>query len=89
MRVNIYDEEITDRMELVEKNVEGVNYFGLRFYLELPATVNGILRRGPFIKMLGEDDTAAVTFWSTDKARLVLLLKNGLAALGEDPAPQV
>jgi hypothetical protein len=38
MRVNVYHEELTDRVELRQKEAEGITCFGLRFYMELPAT---------------------------------------------------
>ena len=38
MRVNVYAEEMTDRIEIVVKNVGGEDFTGLRFYLELPAS---------------------------------------------------
>lgn len=38
MRVNIYAEEMTDRIEIISKEIDGRTYTGLRFYLELPAT---------------------------------------------------
>ena len=65
MRVNVYAEEMTDRVELVEK--EG--YIGLRFYLYLPVTTPDGQVRGPFRHKpetyLSEldDDSSAVTFW--------------------------
>lgn len=39
MRVNVYAEELTDRVELIEKVIDGHLYTAVRFYLELPATV--------------------------------------------------
>lgn len=38
MRVNVYAEEMTDRLEIITKTIDGVQFTGLRFYLELPAT---------------------------------------------------
>lgn len=38
MRVNIYAEEMTDRVEIISKEIEGQVFTGLRFYLELPAS---------------------------------------------------
>lgn len=72
MRVNIYAEEMTDRIEIVEKEIDGVIYTGLRFYLELPVTLNPGPAHGteepqnvsgPFMHRAGDDDSAAVTFW--------------------------
>lgn len=38
MRVNVYAEEMTDRVEIISKEIEGTVFTGLRFYLELPAS---------------------------------------------------
>lgn len=38
MRVNVYAEEMTDRIEIIEKDVDGNKFTALRFYLELPAS---------------------------------------------------
>lgn len=39
MRVNVYAEEITNRIEIISKEIEGQKFTGLRFYLELPASI--------------------------------------------------
>lgn len=39
MRVNVYAEEMTDRIEIIAKDIEGQRFTGLRFYLELPVTI--------------------------------------------------
>jgi hypothetical protein len=41
MRVNVYSEEQTQRVEIISKEVEGTTFTGVRFYLELPTTVGG------------------------------------------------
>ena len=41
MRVNIYAEEMTDRIEIIGKEIDGHRFTGVRFYLELPVTVGG------------------------------------------------
>jgi hypothetical protein len=75
MRVNVYAEEITDRIDIIEKVVNGVSYTGLRFYLELPVTIanaqgTGMASyRGPFMHHDGDDDSAAVTFWGKKDLR--------------------
>ena len=69
MRVNIYAEEMTDRVEIVERTIDGVTFTGLRFYLELPATVDGKQYQGPFMHRPGDDDSAAVTFWTKSDMR--------------------
>lgn len=39
MRVNVYAEEMTDRIEIISKPIDGHVFTGLRFYLELPTSV--------------------------------------------------
>lgn len=81
MRVNIYAEEITDRVEIVAKG----EFTGLRFYLELPVTQHMddgrgfIQHRGPFMHRRGDDDSSAVTFWG--KRATIPLLEEGLRQL--------
>ena len=79
MRVNVYAEEMTDRIEIIEKVIDGVKFTGLRFYLELPVT--GATAdppsdheeiRGPFMHRPGDDDSAAVTFWGKRDLRSTL-----------------
>lgn len=41
MRVNVYAEEMTDRIEIIHKEIDGHDFTGLRFYLELPVTIGG------------------------------------------------
>lgn len=72
MRVNIYAEEMTDRIEIIGKEIEGRAFTGLRFYLELPATVDGKQYQGAFMHRPGDDDSAAVTFWGKRDLRVVL-----------------
>ncbi len=72
MRVNVYAEEMTDRVEIISKTIDGQVFTGLRFYLELPATVGKINYHGPFIHRAGDDDSAAVTFWGKTDMREVL-----------------
>lgn len=38
MRVNVYAEEMTDRIEIISKVIDGQEFTGLRIYLELPTT---------------------------------------------------
>src|SRR5690348_4372162 len=80
MRVNVYAEEMTDRIEIIKKEIEGQTFTGLRFYLELPVTIptgttqflDGQNIRGPFMHHPGDDDSAAVTFWGKQDLRGVL-----------------
>jgi len=39
MRVNVYAEEMTDRVEIISKTTEDGEFTGLRIYLELPCTI--------------------------------------------------
>jgi hypothetical protein len=83
MRVNVYAEELTERMEIVTKEVDGVKFTGVRFYLELPVTIpytdregkhlGNTVHKGPFMHKEGDDDSSAVTFWGKQDFRQVLL----------------
>jgi hypothetical protein len=92
MRVNVYAEEITDRIELVTKTTPEGTFMGVRFYLELPVALatppatlgsqSGITHiRGPFLHRTGDDDSSAVTFWGKQDLREVL--KKALTLLDE------
>jgi hypothetical protein len=81
MRVNVYAEEMTDRIEIIGKEIDGHTFTGLRFYLELPSTVNGQQYQGPFMHRPGDDDSSAVTFWGKRDLREVL--KMALAQLDQ------
>lgn len=85
MRVNVYAEEMTDRVEIISKEIDGTKFTGLRFYLELPCTIptstgsgKGTTAKGtrnvsgPFIHKPGDDDSSAVTFWGKQDLRTVL-----------------
>ena len=87
MRVNIYAEEMTDRVEIIEKVVNGQTFTGVRFYLELPVTQyndkNGTTEqiKGPFEhgfhvedgRTIIDDDSSAVTFWGKADLRRTLV----------------
>lgn len=77
MRVNVYAEELTNRIEIISKEIEGQRFTGLRLYLGLPATL--ILPDGkvaqikaPFIHHPGDDDSSAVTIWGKQDLRKIL-----------------
>lgn len=42
MRVNVYSEESTDRVEIISKVIDGKVFTGLGFYLELPASYHHV-----------------------------------------------
>lgn len=77
MRVNVYAEEMTNRIEVIEKTIDGKKFTGLRFYLELPVSIpisggDPYTVRGPFKHGPGDDDSSAVTFWSRSSMRSIL-----------------
>jgi len=73
MRVNIYAEEMTEQVEIIEKTVDGHTYTGLRIYLHLPVTLpDGTQARGAFMHRPMDDDSSAVTFWGKRDLRGVL-----------------
>jgi len=63
MRVNIYAEEITDRLELVEAIAEntGAKFYGIRFYLKSSDEM--------IPPKHSDDDSSAVTFWIKSSKR--------------------
>lgn len=80
MRVNIYAEEMTDKVELITKTIDGHNFVAVRFWLHLPVTApDGTQHQGPFMHRPGDDDSSAVTFWG--KRDLRETLKKALALL--------
>jgi hypothetical protein len=89
MRVNVYAEEMTDRIEIISKEIDGRNFTGLRFYLYLPVTKFDVHTqkipeqqvRGPFVHRIGDDDSAAVTFWG--KRDLRRMLRKAIEMLDE------
>lgn len=83
MRVNVYAEELTDRIEIITKVIDGQKFTGLRIYLELPVALAtppaklgeqpGIAHiSGPFLHRPGDDDSSAVTFWGKRDLRKIL-----------------
>lgn len=87
MRINVYAEEMTDKVELVVKEVEGREYAAIRFWLELPATgPDGTQHRGPFMHRPGDNDSSAVTFWG--KRDLLVALRKAVALLEEHYGPE-
>lgn len=79
MRVNVYAEEMTNRIEIIEKITADGKFTGLRIYLELPVTRGWEQVQGPFIHRDGDDDSSAVTFWG--KRDLMLTLRQALGKL--------
>lgn len=73
MRINIYSEEITDRVEKITKEANGHTFYGVRFYLKSPDD----LHHTP-----DDDDTSAVTFWASSEDELVHLMDIARGAAG-------
>ena len=78
LRINIYSEELTDRIEVVEKtSVEGLDFIGLRFYLK---TLPDLLPPNH-----PDDDTSAVTFWGKAGADgLYAMMQKAIAAIARN-----
>lgn len=86
MRVNIYAEELSNRVELIEMEVEGQKFTAVRFWLELPVTIPSMVDPtgrlqvgGAFIHSEGDDDSSVVTFWG--KRELLPLLEKAVSLL--------
>jgi len=74
MRVNIYAEEMTERVEITSKRIDEIDFTGLRLYLYLPVTHNGEQVQGPFLHREDDDDSSAITFWGKRDLRKVLMI---------------
>jgi hypothetical protein len=60
MRANIYNEEMSNEFEFVEREVNGQKFTGVRFLLKSPEGLS--------------DGQSAVTFWADDPEKLLTLL---------------
>ena len=71
MRINVYSEELTERVELREKTAgnTGAHFFGLHFYLLSPGKLHHDEK---------DDDTSAVILWSDSRERLLALLNKAI-----------
>jgi hypothetical protein len=77
MRVNIYSEEVTSRVELRTKPANDVTFTGIQFF------VGEKFEHAP-----GDDDSSAVTFWFKGKRERGLLrtaFKKALLLLDDRP----
>lgn len=83
MRINVYSEELSNRIVVIHKQVEGRDLVGIRFHLYLPVTVDGEQIQGPFLHKPGDDDSSAVTFWG-DYDQLQLLFRMARSLMAED-----
>lgn len=75
MRVNIYAEEMSQDVEIIQKG----EFTGVRFYLYLPVTQKvqpygaPVQVAGKFMHHPGDDDSSAVTFWGKRDLEKVLM----------------
>lgn len=75
MRINIYEEELTKNVELLKKkDVNGTEFYGLRFWLETPKTL--LDHSTP-----QDNDECAVTFWARDKSTIYGLVEKAQHAV--------
>jgi len=64
---------MTERVEVISKEIDGHVFTGLRLYLYLPVTLpDGTSQAGPFMHRDGDDASAAITFWGKRDLRDVL-----------------
>lgn len=76
MRVNVYGEELTSRIETVTKTVDGYTFYGLRFWLRFPNADWWIHRK---VDGEDDDDSSAVTFWADSPQDLWEIFTTALA----------
>lgn len=89
MRVNVYGEELTDRVELVEKvvteldsdggDLDTFTFYGVRFWLKFPNQDWWIHRK---VDGVEDDDSSAITIWAPSRDALVEIMTRGLDAIG-------
>lgn len=74
MRINIYQEEITDEITFVDTHVLETNrtYYGVRFYLKSHDDLH---------HSAIDDDRSAVTFWLGSKERAILFFDKAISKL--------
>jgi hypothetical protein len=82
MRINVYEDEIRDRVEATSKcpaDAPDVKFVGIQFFVG-----------DDVIHTPGDDDTPAVTFWFHDRARRQLLRNAFTEALRllDDPSTE-
>ena len=74
MRINVYAEEMTDRVEIVTKTNSEGTFTGVRLYLYMPVTTGpSQMVKGPFEHRPGDDDSSAITFWGKQDLRGALI----------------
>lgn len=80
MRVNIYSEEMSDDVEIIERTTKYGTFTGVRMYTYLPVTtplidpktgkqIGATQHQGKFMHHPDDDDSSAVTFWGAEDIR--------------------
>jgi len=64
MRVNVYAEEMTDRVEIISKDTADGTFTGLRLYLELPTSVpiDFAVKGSPYLESTSDPSVKRVVF---------------------------
>ena len=85
MRVQVYEEELGEGVDLIEETSrDGKKFYGLRVWLKSAFELHHTTE---------DDDRSAVTFWSSDRARLHDLIADmreawiGSPDATKEPAP--
>lgn len=78
MRINVYEEELTDDIQVVgtQASNTGITYYGVRVYLKSPLDLH---------HSKDDDDRSAVTFWvgSFENARqMAIAIQHSLEHIG-------
>lgn len=86
MRINIYSQELTKEVEIVETTADtGITYYGLRWYLASPDILH---------HTVDDDDRSAITIWipnaksysQQDLVNVLLEMARQVANLPEVPS---
>lgn len=79
MRVNVYGEELTNRIEVIEKIVDETHtFYAVRFWLKFPNQDWWIHRK---VDGQPDDDSSAITIWTEKKQDLISLLEGAIEKL--------
>jgi hypothetical protein len=86
MRINVYSQELTKEIQLVEKMAEDthITYYGIRLYLASPDILH---------HTADDDDRSAITFWipnaqSFTKYDLAVLFERMAQITDDAPNPE-
>jgi hypothetical protein len=79
MRINVYNEELLDEVELIEKTADtGVHFYGIRLFLKSPPELH---------HSKDDDDRTAITFWFghdfASYQQMARILKRAADTVGE------